>query len=193
MHKLILTDCDGVLLNWEYMFQEWMKNRGYTLNEEYRHLYGMHDRFGITKEEKQELVRVFNDSAAVAYMPPFRDAVKYVRKLYDEGYRFHVITSLSTDPYAYKARRDNLHRFFGDVFEEIVCLDCGGDKDDALAKYENSNLVWIEDKPENAQVGIDLGLRSMLMVHDHNYKHLDEFEHAFSWAELYEIIKDHYE
>lgn len=194
MHKLILTDCDGVLLNWEWMFQEWMKNRGYTLVQEYRHLYGMHDRFNITKEEKQELVRVFNDSAAIAYVPPLRDAVRYVTKLHEEGYRFHVITSLSTDPFAFKARRDNLHRFFGDIFEEIVCLDCGADKDEALAKYEGSNLMWVEDKVANAEVGKELGLESVLIAHEFNNNEQGlEFQRYQTWQDLYYDIQDHYD
>ena len=28
--KIIVTDCDGVLLNWEYAFCAWMSQRGYT-------------------------------------------------------------------------------------------------------------------------------------------------------------------
>ena len=28
--KVILTDCDGVLLNWEYAFITWMKRHGYS-------------------------------------------------------------------------------------------------------------------------------------------------------------------
>ena len=30
MEKIIVTDCDGVLLNWEYAFCAWMSQRGYA-------------------------------------------------------------------------------------------------------------------------------------------------------------------
>ena len=32
-NKLILTDADGVLLDWEYAFNIWMTEKGYTLVE----------------------------------------------------------------------------------------------------------------------------------------------------------------
>ena len=39
MEKIIVTDADGVLLNWEYAFCVWMADQGYTQilkgNEEY--------------------------------------------------------------------------------------------------------------------------------------------------------------
>ena len=39
MKKIILTDCDGVLLNWEWAFCIWMEQHGYTQipdgNQEY--------------------------------------------------------------------------------------------------------------------------------------------------------------
>jgi FMN phosphatase YigB (HAD superfamily) len=30
MMKKILTDCDGVLLDWETAFHDWMVNKGYS-------------------------------------------------------------------------------------------------------------------------------------------------------------------
>jgi FMN phosphatase YigB (HAD superfamily) len=38
MDKLILTDVDGVLLNWEYAFNIWMKRHGYTPKEDWQYL-----------------------------------------------------------------------------------------------------------------------------------------------------------
>ena len=32
-HKVILTDADGVLLNWGYAFDVWMMERGYIAKE----------------------------------------------------------------------------------------------------------------------------------------------------------------
>lgn len=186
MEKLILSDCDGVLLDWGAGFAEWMKLQG---REEVRQdVYGIDHRYAIERAESKALVRQFNESAAIGFLKPFRDAAYYVRRLYEEhGYRIRVISSLSLDPWAGRLREQNLRAIFGDAIESVICLDCGADKDEALAAYQNSGLFWIEDKPENAEVGEALGLRSILMEHEHNEDEIG-FEFAVNWKEIYQIV-----
>ena len=97
-----------------------------------------------------------------------RDARSGVAKLIEAGYDFHVITSLSLDKYAKKARVKNLQNIFGkDVFtnKNVTCLDTGADKDEALAPYKDSGMYWIEDKTANAVLGADMGLNTLLVNH----------------------------
>ena len=47
--KLILVDCDGVLLDWKYAFYKYMNENGYTVIEEGQ--YDVAQTFGITKEQ----------------------------------------------------------------------------------------------------------------------------------------------
>jgi FMN phosphatase YigB (HAD superfamily) len=186
--KVILVDCDGVLLDWEYAFDQWMKRHGYTVvvqNE-----YKMHIKYGIEKAESKRLVRMFNESAWIRKLPPLRDAIKYVKKLHQEhGYIFHAITSLSNDQYAQHLRTKNLRELFGDtVFEEYVYLDTGADKDNALLPYAETDCYWVEDKPENAQLGADLGLDALLMNHHHNQEYTGDARRVNNWKEIYDII-----
>ena len=60
MEKIIVTDCDGVLLNWEYAFCAWMSQRGYTEIENGNQEYNIGNRFGITLEAAIEQVVIFN-------------------------------------------------------------------------------------------------------------------------------------
>lgn len=169
--RLILTDCDGVLLNWEYAFKIFMKNKGYKVtNTDARLEYGVQHLYNLTKEEKDQLVREFNGSAAMGFLPPLRDAIQYVKKLHrEEGYVFHCITSMSKDKNAQALRKMNLRKLFGKtVFEEFIFLDCGADKDEVLEEYRGTGHLWIEDKLENAVVGKRVGLESILMEHGHN-------------------------
>ena len=186
--KLILVDCDGVLLDWKYAFYKFMNENGYTVIEE--GVYDVAQTFGITKEQSRQLVRQFNESARIGFLPGLRDAIKYVKKLHSEGYVFHCITSLSTDYYAGKLREQNLERLFGkDVFERVVCLDCGADKDDGLLPYKDSGCIWVEDKPSNAEFGLDLGLRSILIEHDFNKDYENNnLVKVKNWKEIYESI-----
>ena len=75
------------------------------------------------------------------------------------------------------------------AFEKIVCLDTGADKDEALLPYKDTGCIWVEDKPQNAELGVDMGLDSILMSHDHNeyYTH-DEVTVVNNWKEIYEMV-----
>lgn len=190
MKNIILTDCDGVLLDWEWAFRVWMTERGYEFQPEGKTEYLLHHHYkDTTKQEIKKLVKIFNESAAIGFLPALRDSTYYVKRLYEEyGYQFRVITSLSLDKNAKKLREMNLHKVFGDAIEEVICLDTGADKDQALAPYKDSKMWWIEDKPENADVGHNLGLRSILIEHGHNMHHLCNYNLVKNWKEIYEII-----
>ena len=192
MNKIILTDADGVLLNWEYAFCCWMEQHGYTQIENGNWEYDIAKRFNITKEEAKAKVKVFNESAAIAFLPALRDAMFYVKRLHEEhGYEFHCITSLSLDPSAYKLRKMNLEKLFGPTaFTKLVCLDTGADKEEALREYEDTGYYWIEDKMENAFVGVQMGLKSILVEHGFNMNDsvpVGMFK-ATNWKEIYEHI-----
>lgn len=187
----ILVDCDGVLVDWEYKFNSWMTRHGYQIKVNAGDHYRICDRFhDLDHDESSKLTRQFNESAAILTMPPLRDSVYWVKRLnWKMGFRYRVITSLSQDPDAQYLRRTNLMTLYGDIFDDIVCLDTGSDKDQALKAYAGTNCWWIEDKPENALVGLELGLRPILVAHGHNR----EFDHdrvpvAETWQQIYDII-----
>ena len=193
MNKVILTDADGVLLNWEYAFTCWMEQHGHTQVENANFLYNIGQRFGLESNNMgHRLVKQFNESAAIGFLPALRDAVYYVKRLHEEhGYTFRCITSLSLDKNAYKLRKMNLEKLFGETaFEELVCLGTGADKDEALEQYRDSGLYWIEDKLSNAQLGLDLGLKPILIEHGFN---MDDdipegMQKVVNWKEIYEIL-----
>ena len=172
LDKVILTDADGVLLDWEWAFNVWMQEHGFEEVPGSKLNYDMSVRYGIPKEQVTKLIRIFNESAAIGFLPALRDAVYYVKRLHEEhGFKFHCITSLSLDPNAQKLREMNLNKLFGpSVFERIVCLDTGADKNEALQDYEGTGCYWLEDKPENAVAGHNVGLISLLVEHGHNMR-----------------------
>jgi hypothetical protein len=105
------------------------------------------------------------------------------------GYRFHCITSLSSDKYAQRLRYQNLDLLFGrELWDEVICLPCGADKDDALIPYANSECFWIEDKVQNAELGVQLGLNSILVAHTHNAHYKGEIPRFHRWKEIYKHI-----
>ena len=190
MNKIILTDADGVLLDWEWAFSVWMRERGYTLTADNKKSYYLHHHYNeLDEKDAKKIVKQFNESAAIGFLPALRDATYYVKRLHEEhGYKFRVITSLSLDKDAQRLRDMNLRKLFGDAIEEVMCLATGADKDEALAPYKDSGMYWIEDKPSNADIGYAMGLKSILVEHGHNMHHTCSYPVVKNWKEIYEII-----
>jgi hypothetical protein len=190
MNKLILTDIDGVCLNWEFAFHMWMDTHGHSKVQGSEFKYNIGKRYGISEAVGKQLIKQFNESAAIGFLPPLRDAMHYIKRLHEEhGYVFHAITSLSHDTNAQRLRRMNLEKLFGEtVFEKIVCLGTGDDKDDALAPYRDTGLFWLEDKITNAEAGLKVGLRPILMEHGHNMDYQGPIPLVKNWAQIYSII-----
>jgi len=187
--KIILTDCDGVLLAWEDAFHDWMKTKGFTKKAEAT--YDISTTFGIPKTLGKKLVKEFNESAWMGFLPAYKDARSGVAKLVEHGWKFIVITSLSLDVKAQMLRVSNLKNIFGkNVFIDVICLDTGADKDEELVKFKDSGLFWIEDKPENAEAGLKYGLKPIIIEHEHNKDHdVEGIETAYDWEEIYNIIE----
>ena len=189
--KIILTDADGVLLDWEWAFGVWMTERGYKMKEDRKLSYYLHDHYeDLTHAEAKKVVKQFNESAAIGFLPALRDSVHYVKRLHEKhGYQFRVITSLSLDKNAQTLRGKNLRKLFGNAIESVICLDTGADKDTALAPYKDTGMWWIEDKPQNADVGHALGLKSILIEHGHNMHHECSYPIVKNWKEIYTLIR----
>lgn len=190
-NSVILVDADGVLLNWEYAFDVWMETHGFKQLPGGELNYDIGKRYGIDRPQAKKLIKIFNESAAIGFLPPLRDAMYYVKRLHEEfGYVFHCITSLSLDPNAKKLREMNLKKLFGDTaFEKVICLDTGADKDEALLPYKGTGCWWIEDKYVNAELGHSLGLNSLIMEHGHNMHYFhDNIPIVKNWREAFERI-----
>jgi hypothetical protein len=168
-----------------------MQERGYTLTADNKKSYYLHHHYNeLEEKDAKKVVKTFNESAAIGFLPALRDSAYYVKRLHEEhGYQFRVITSLSLDKNAQKLREMNLRKIFGNAIETVICLDTGADKDEALAPYKDTGMWWIEDKYANFKTGLDIGLKSILIEHGHNMN--EDITGGFkakSWKEVYNII-----
>jgi len=192
MEKLILTDCDGVCTNWDYAFGVWIEQHGHTPVERGNRFYSLAERYNLDPEQVPQLVKQFNESAAMGFLPALRDAVFYIKRLHEEhGYKFHCITSMSRDPNAVKLREMNICKLFGDTaFSKIICLDTQAPKYDILKQYANTGLYWIEDNYRNCVAGLDYGLKPVLMEHGFNMTEdiPPGVTKVTSWKEIYSIV-----
>ncbi len=189
-NRIILTDVDGVLLQWEKHFAEWMDMRGFELRPDYEKVYSMEERYGIKKVLKESLIEEFNRSAWMSIQEPMPGSQTWVKLLHAEGWTFIPITSQTRDIPAQELRKRRLKELFGGtVFSNYFILDTGDHKDSALAEFHGTGLWWIEDKWTNAVKGLDYGLKPMLMNHSYNQDFQnDKILRVNNWSEIYKII-----
>ena len=190
-NKIILCDVDGCLLNWEFAFSTWVEQHGFQKVPGGDVHYDISKRYGIDCNQAIKLIKIFNESAAIGFLPPLRDAMYYVKRLHEEhGFLFKCITSLSADVNARKLREMNLKKLFGETaFDSIVCLATGAEKDSELELHRDTGCYWIEDLPKNVLAGHNVGLQGILMEHGHNlhFYHKD-IPKVKNWKEVYSVI-----
>ena len=188
MKKTILVDADGVIFNWEYAFNLFMEEHGFETIDDAKLIYNIGVRYDIPEKQGKTMIKHFNESAMIGFLPPLRDAQEYITRLADEGWKFICVTSLSTNKYAQKLRTKNIKKMFGeDTFTDFIYLGTGANKDKVLQQFEGSNMWWIEDKVENALDGAKVGLRPLVMEHGYNMDD-DRVRRVKNWEEVYEIV-----
>ena len=200
-NRIILTDVDGVLLEWEHHFTKWMLQRTlfdekgaryhpYRLLPNKENTYEMAERFGLTKPEIRKEIREFNRSAWMGTQRPMYNSQTWVKLLAAEGWTFIPITSQTSDKPAQELRKRRLGELFGDhVFTNYHILGTGADKDSALAEFHGTGLYWVEDKPHNALAGLNYGLNPILIDHPYNrdFNH-KEIIRVNNWQDIHQIL-----
>lgn len=197
MKKIILTDCDGVLLYWVGGFDKFMASKGHAMKSNGMSHYDISDRYeNVTDKVGNDFVREFNHSASIADLPPYMDAPIYVKKLADFGFSFIAVTSLSDKKEAKNYRIQNLRSIYGDVFDDVVCLAQGSNKFETLLSWQDTGYFWIEDHEKQAEAGYLAGLSPILIEHPYN-KHYDNKNFPTvgpdnPWKEIYHIVAKEY-
>jgi hypothetical protein len=200
-NRIILTDVDGVLLEWEHHFTKWMLQRTlfdergaryhpHKLLADKQNTYEMAERFGVTIPEIRKEIREFNRSAWMGTQRPMPDSQTWVKLLAAEGWTFIPITSQTSDIPAQCLRKRRMGELFGEhIFSNYHILGTGADKDSALAEFHNTGLYWVEDKPKNAVTGLKYGLKPILIDHPYNrdFDH-PEVTRVNNWQDIHEIV-----
>lgn len=191
--KHILTDVDGVLLNWNDSFSTFMAEHGHPLDEGMLHSYTISDRHSVDSQTAISLIKDFNEGPYMESLKPLPDSVEYVRKLHELGFRFTCVTSLSDNPQAKVYRAKNLLDVFGPVFSELVCLKMGANKKQELSRWVDSGYFWIEDHPEQAEAGVSVGLRPILIQHPYNAEYHSNKQFRTvplenAWRDIYDMV-----
>lgn len=195
----ILTDVDGVLLDWIDGFLNWCVNhKSYptTILDQRTNAYDLETMLSTTLDVILSLITEFNNSPYFGQLRSTKHSEIVIPKLLERGYTFIAITACGEDHHHYETRLNNLVQVFGsNVFDELVILPVGGCKKDALLKYKDTNMVWIEDTVSHCVAGADLGLNAHLINQVYNTDNISDLKVLASgitrvndWHELAEKL-----
>jgi len=190
MKKQILVDVDGVLLAWREAFDQYMAKKGVIPIVDKQQSFDLSTFYGLDRDSIYKEVNEFNSGHwRFGTLRAYPDAIESIKHLHNDlNYRFVAITSCSSSPVSVALRKANLFNHYGDVFDEIHCLDVGVPKQSYLSKYEPT--YWIEDNINGCLAGLDFGHNCILVTRDHNEnEHDDRWTRCNDWYEITNIIK----
>lgn len=192
--KIILTDIDGVVFDWHTAFVKWMELQGYSSTGVIHHDAEIHNEFGISLQEATVKREEFNASMSCSILEPMRQSVEYINKLHQEGFHFIAITSLSDKPIAQYYRYLNIEDYFEtDVFIDVKCLPAGAPKLDAMMDFENSGLIYVDDRISNLEDALKVGLKPMMMKHAYNIHYNNKkVKQVANWQDIYNYVQETY-
>lgn len=186
---MILTDVDGVLLDWFAGFRRHLENKDIEVKDGDPSDWSMTDWINLPSHKIKKEIEHFNGSYAFRYLPHYVPARSQLQKLHKAGHKIVAVTSCSDDPRVHKMRTENLEALFGPIFDEIHCLPLMGDKTEILSRYPSA--YWVEDSLHGAHAGIAAGHRTFLLNKNYNQGTIDHrIERVEDWYEIYERIEN---
>ena len=195
--RIILSDYDGTLAGWNSAFARYMANLGLPQLPNTDSEYSISVRHNISVKHAMACITEFNEGERIGNIAPFADSQEYVKKLANKGFRFIIVTSISSAPQAKYYRTQNAINLFGDIFEEINCIELGASKAHILTRWADTGYFWIEDHMRQAEAGHEVGLKTVLIKHPYNAHYKTSMFPVVSyespWAEIYSMVCDEYD
>ena len=188
-NKSILTDCDGVLLNWCTAFHDWMNGFGLFIKDDKE--YSMAKAYGISEEDAEKYLNLACCSEMMKRLRPFSEEdVGVIQDFVKKGWRISVLTATIDHPVIHNYRKENLINVFGEnVFDQIICSDFSGKKIKHLKDLKSEYSYWVEDKVTNYKDGKSLGYKSFLMHRPWNKHLIKKSKYVVNnWKEIYDIL-----
>lgn len=172
MKQPVIFDCDGVLLDWELGFRQWMNRAhpSFRFSSDYPTSWDLSGWIGCSAEQAQDLIREFNQSELFGALLPMSCAARTLYEVARAGHPIYILTSCSSDQTVCDRRTENLADRFSTEIHRTICLDLGVSKLDTLNAFYTvfGKCIWIEDNYRNALAGVEAGHRSFFLRRAHN-------------------------
>lgn len=194
----IITDVDGVLLDWFNGFEDWIVNvKGVKpLHDATPSMYKLTDKYPMSSKDIVKYIEEFNSSETFGKLNAVNGAVEYINYLLVDSTKDVAWLSSGSvegkEEACFDMRSKNLRERFGKDMPGTL-LVMGASKKDYLAKYKEEygdSLVFIEDSLDHAEVAVELGIKTILLHYPYNAnKNRSKLLYgAKDWKEVYDRI-----
>lgn len=174
MHKPnLLLDVDGVLLDWLAGFEQYLLRHAPELHTDFsglQNVKNLEQLLGMTDDQMHEWIARFHLDPSFEHLQTLPGAQAAIHIL-SPWCKITCITASGSNPVSVRMRKRNLHTHFGDVFDQVICVDRSTDKPKHLTQFDPG--YWVEDQLKNAIMGVQAGHHSYLIdavynrAHDH--------------------------
>lgn len=181
----LLLDVDGVLLDWSGGFLRYMEVRGHPPRSVTHRRWDMRCCFPtLDGQQIWNFINMFHHSEAYGELEPLPGAVSAARFLRMKlpNTKFVAITACGLDPRTIHLRTQALQQF---PIDEVHFVSPRQGKGEILAKFPADTSIMVEDKPENIDDVLDLGMRAIMIDHEYNQHYEPEsgkFFRALGWG-----------
>lgn len=153
----IVLDVDGILLDYVEAFSIWVETeKGFSIDPDSdRSSYDMSSWFcNMTSEEFLALIKEYNHSPRE--IPSVKGSIEAILRLKSIGYTMSALTSFGGSVGSIAHRKATLNTLFPRCFTEVIALQLGKCKRDALKELKPR--YFIDDYDYNLEVGLSLGI-----------------------------------
>lgn len=172
MHKPnLLLDVDGVLLDWLSGFELYLLQHAPELHKDFSGLEdadNLEQLLGMHEDQMHAWIERFHLDPAFELLKPLPGAREAMRIL-APWCNISCITASGSNHVSKQLRLNNLHTHFGDVFDQVICVNRSSDKPEHLSRFDPG--YWVEDQLKNAIMGVRAGHESFLMDALYNRRH----------------------
>jgi len=194
----IITDVDGVLLDWFNGFERWIVDvKGIKpLHDTTPSKYALTDKYPLTSKEIVDYIAEFNSSEYFSQLKPVDGSIEFLSMLLlDKTKNIVWLSSGATEgkeEECFDMRAKNLKECFG-VDMPGTLLPMSAKKDECLKKYKEEfgyDMVFIEDSLDHAKTAIKLGIKTILLGYSYNTTHYSSklLYKAKNWSEIYSAV-----
>lgn len=168
---LLIFDADSVLLDWLAGFLSYLKNNGHCVKhvEKYIGTTSFVPLKEITGSDcskfNDSIMKDFAESGYLSQLDTFQFDAKSILDELNKRFDFAVVTCIGETEDLISQRNENLQLRYNDAFIDVVCIDYGKSKEDALRKFASEHEVaaFIDDRTKHLDEAIAAGIKPLLM------------------------------